>query len=80
MKKMVPGKDRPYKSDELFQIIMDQLKEKNLLPDILDYGHTERTHTSDMQSSTRRRITTLFFRTRPLRMPWSRSANIMTTS
>lgn len=49
MGKNIPGKDRPYKSDELFQIIMDQLKEKNLLPDILDYGHTERTHTSDIR-------------------------------
>lgn len=45
----IPGKDRPYKSDELFQIIMDQLKEKNLLPDILDYGNTERWHTSDIR-------------------------------
>ena len=45
----IPGKDRPYKSDELFQIIMDQLKEKNLLPDILDYGHAERWHTSDIR-------------------------------
>lgn len=41
MKKMIPGKDRPYRSNELFRIILEQLKEKNLLPDILDYYTVE---------------------------------------
>lgn len=49
MKKMVPGKDCPYKSNELFQIIMDQLKEENLLPDNLDYYHVDDRNTVEVR-------------------------------
>lgn len=47
---IIPGKDRPYKSNELFHIIMDQLKEKELLPDILDYYFVDDRNTAEIRN------------------------------
>ena len=48
--KSMKTRKKPYMNEELFEVIVDILKKKNLLPDILDYHLAERHDSKEIRS------------------------------